>query len=209
MKEFDKTWAFKYDSRMSINKTSKMAFGAYNLVWRCALPWLRLNQRLSEGYQQRRLVPMLPAADIWIQAASVGEAYLALEIIKVFKVERAVRILVTSNTSQGIEILNRALASHKESRSKNHVTVRYFPFDQPALMDRAVSAVRPAAMVLLETEIWPGILRALRKHNCRTIIINGRITAKSLKRYLLWPSIWFRLRPKRILAISPADAERF
>ena len=73
---------------MSHNLTSRIAFGLYNLLWSCALPWLRLNHRLAEGYQQRRLKPMLPAADIWIQAASVGESYLALEIIKALKVDR-------------------------------------------------------------------------------------------------------------------------
>jgi len=64
-------------------------------------------------------------------------------------------------------------------------------------------------MVLLETEIWPGLLRALHRQNCRTIIINGRLSPKSLKHYLLWPSIWRQLRPLKVLAISPADAERF
>ncbi len=173
------------------------------------MPWLRLNHRLAEGYQQRCLKKMLPAADIWIQAASVGESYLALEIIKTLKVTRAVKILVTSNTSQGIDILNRALADRGKTKEGIHISVGYFPFDKPALMRKAVAAIRPAAMVLLETEIWPGLLRALKLHNCKTIIINGRITDRSLKRYLLWPSIWTKLRPDRVLAISPADADRF
>ncbi|MFC1881576.1 3-deoxy-D-manno-octulosonic acid transferase [Thermodesulfobacteriota bacterium] len=189
--------------------TPRIAFGLYNLLWSCAVPWLRLNHRLAEGFQQRRLKPMLPVADIWIQAASVGESYLALEIIKALKVDRTVKILVTSNTSQGIDILNRALADRGSTGEKIHVTVAYFPFDQPAIMRKAVAAVRPAAMVLLETEIWPGLLRALNQHHCKTIIINGRITDRSLKRYLLWPSIWAQLRPARVLAISPADADRF
>ena len=152
---------------------------------------------------------MLPTADIWIQAASVGESYLALEIIKAFKVDRTVKILVTSNTSQGIDILNRTLANSSDLPSTNHVTVAYFPFDQPALMHRAVAAVRPTAMVLLETEIWPGLLNALKQQNRQAIIINGRLTDRSLKRYLLWPSIWPQIRPAKVLAISPADANRF
>ncbi len=152
---------------------------------------------------------MLPAADIWIQAASVGESYLALEIIKAIKVNRPVKILVTANTSQGIDILNRALTEPASNRGDVDVMVGYFPFDKPTLMHKAVTAVRPSVMVLLETEIWPGLLRALHQHNCKTVIINGRLSRKSLKRYLLWPSIWSQLRPSRVLAISPADAERF
>ena len=194
---------------MSDNLIPRIAFGLYDLLWSCAVPWLRLNHRLAEGYQQRCLKKMLPAADIWIQAASVGESYLALEIIKTLKVTRAVKILVTSNTSQGIDILNRALADRGKTKEAIHVSVGYFPFDKPALMRKAVAAIRPTAMVLLETEIWPGLLRALNLHNCKTIIINGRITDRSLKRYLLWPSIWTKLRPDRVLAISPADADRF
>jgi len=105
--------------------------------------------------------------------------------------------------------LNRALADRGKTEEKIHVAVGYFPFDKPALMHRAVAAIGPRAMVLLETEIWPGLLRALHQHNCKTIIINGRLTDRSLKRYLLWPSIWPKLRPDRVLAISPADAARF
>jgi 3-deoxy-D-manno-octulosonic-acid transferase len=116
---------------------------------------------------------------------------------------------VTSNTSQGIDILNRALADRGRTKDGIHISVGYFPFDKPAFMRKAVAAIRPTAMVLLETEIWPGLLRALNLHNCKTIIINGRITDRSLKRYLLWPSIWTKLRPDRVLAISPADADRF
>jgi len=194
---------------VSHNLTSGIAFGLYDLIWSCVLPWLRLNHRLAEGYQQRRLNPLLPAADIWIQAASVGESYLALEIIAALRVARPVRILMTANTSQGIDILNKALAGRKKSGEAIDVRVGYFPFDKPALMRRAVAAVRPAAMVLLETEIWPGLLRALDRNGCKTVIINGRLTVRSLKRYLLWPSIWSSLRPHRVLAVSTADADRF
>ena len=194
---------------MSDNLTPKIAFGLYNLLWGCVLPWLRLNHRLAEGYPQRCLKRMLPAADIWIQAASVGESYLALEIIKTLRFTRPVKILITSNTSQGVDILNRALADRGETEEGIQVAVGYFPFDKPALMRRAVAAIGPRAMVLLETEIWPGLLRALDQHNCKTIIINARLTDRSLKRYLLWPSIWPKLRPERVLAISPADADRF
>ena len=194
---------------MAANLTTRIAFGLYNLLWSGALPFLRLNHRLAEGYGQRCLKQMPLPADIWIQAASVGESYLALEIIKVLKLDRPVTVLVTSNTSQGVDILNRTLTDKGETREDIHVTVGYFPFDKPTLMRRAAAAIQPAAMVLLETEIWPGLLQALNQHNCPTIIINGRITDRSLKRYLIWPSIWRQLRPTRVLAISPADADRF
>ena len=186
-----------------------MAFGLYNLLWSCVLPWLRMNHRLAEGYDQRRLKSLPPAADIWIQAASVGESYLALEIIKRLEAGRPVKILVTSNTSQGVDILNRERLQLKQTGEGMAVAVGYFPFDKPSLMKKAVSVIRPAVLVLLETEIWPGLLQALKQQHCKTLIVNGRITAISLKRYLLWPSIWPPIRPDRILAVSSADADRF
>ena len=60
----------------------KAAFFAYGMGWGLALPLLRFNRRLSEGYPQRTLLEMPPAADIWIQAASVGESFLAWEVLK-------------------------------------------------------------------------------------------------------------------------------
>lgn len=76
-------------------------------------------------------------------------------------------------------------------------------------MKKAVSQVCPKIMVLLESEIWPGLLYALKQHGCITIVINGRITQKSLRRYLAWPSIWRTIRPDKIFAISEKDAGRF
>lgn len=189
-----------------MNTIHKSAFAAYNLGWRIALPWLRFHHRLAEGYQQRTLQdPPSQVVDLWIQAASVGESYLALEVIKNLKTQRAARILVTANTRQGIDILNQGLAEHLQ----HQVAVRYFPFDKPSIMEHAVDCLRPNLMVLLESEIWPGLFRALKSRRCKIIIVNGRITDRSFRRYRLWPSIWQTLQPDKILAISPADADRF
>lgn len=195
---------------MTLSLFQKTAFGCYGLSWRIALPWLKLNHRLAAGYRQRALKDRLPGvADLWIQAASVGESFLALEILKTLQVQQPIQILLTSNTRQGVEILNQALPELMRDRNQIQATVRYFPFDKPSIMAKAVAGIRPKLMVLLETEIWPGLLQALKAQSCRSIIVNGRITDKSLQRYHLWPSIWQTLRPDKVLAISPADAERF
>jgi 3-deoxy-D-manno-octulosonic-acid transferase len=76
-------------------------------------------------------------------------------------------------------------------------------------MQAAVKRMQPRVMVLLETELWPGLLSALKAGGCRIVIVNGRLSPKSLKRYRLWPAIWCSLRPHHILATSAADADRF
>jgi 3-deoxy-D-manno-octulosonic-acid transferase len=193
-----------------MNLIQTAAFGFYNFCWSMALPWLRFYHRLAEGYHQRALKGKLPdLADLWIQAASVGESFLALEVLKTLKTKQSIRILLTSNTRQGIEIFNQELPKLIYDQNRIQAAVRFFPFDKPSIMAQAVARIRPKLMVLLETEIWPGLLQALKTQGCKIIIINGRITAKSLQRYHLWPSVWQTLRPDKILAISPADADRF
>jgi 3-deoxy-D-manno-octulosonic-acid transferase len=76
-------------------------------------------------------------------------------------------------------------------------------------MNRAVRDADPEIVILVETEIWPGFLAALKKSRARTMVVNGRINEKYLKRYRLWPSFWKALAPDLVLAISPADARRF
>lgn len=88
-------------------------FKFYNILWGAALPFLKRHPRLAPTFD-RRINPIhLQPADIWIQAASAGEAYLAVSIIKALKPERAVTILLTSNTDQGMDILTQALSPKK------------------------------------------------------------------------------------------------
>lgn len=199
----------------------KLAFMLYKLGWRAALPLLKRNPRLKEGYAQRIFdSPPQGPADIWIQAASAGEAYLADTLVhEIAKMDSArhSNILVTTNTRQGMDILLQTKAGIEKSRAQTKpaaqttisLELAFFPFDQPAIMDSAVRHVAPKVMVLLETEIWPGLLSALRRHKRRVVIVNGRMTEKSLKGYEMMPGLWPELSPDRVLAVSRADADRF
>jgi len=192
---------------MKIPHKILLALKLYDTLWRVCIPLLRLNSRLKDGYGTRCTGDKLKPADIWIQAASAGEAYLALSLIDNMHSADPIHILVTTNTRQGLDIIKKAI----EAKSINQITVEsaYIPFDRPALMDKVVQHIGPKLMILLETEIWPGLLFALKKNNVRTIIINGRVTPKSLKGYMRWPSLWETLCPDKILAISDDDAYRF
>ena len=182
----------------------------YNLGWSLILPALRLNKRLQEGIEQRLFRKNLPGtADLWLQAASVGESFLAGELIEQLKLRPPVKVLVTTNTSQGFEILEQAIEKAASINTYRTISTAYFPFDHPRIMEKAVKHICPKVMVLLEAELWPAHLLALKKYNCKIIVVNGRMTAKSLKRYRWRSSLWYQLRPHKILAISKADAKRF
>jgi 3-deoxy-D-manno-octulosonic-acid transferase len=187
----------------------KIAFLVYQLAWNIAIPFLRRNQRLQQGLNQRTLQEDPAAADLWIQAASVGEAFLAWEIIRKLDPPRPIRVLLTTYTSQGMEILEKARSEAMQQGSRLTIHTAFFPFDHPALMTRAVAAIRPRVMLLLESELWPGLLLSCKQQRVKVLVANGRMTARSLARYRIWPALWRHLRPDRILAISTDDAARF
>ena len=193
-----------------IRPVEKAAFTIYSLLWRLSLPALSRNQRLAVGFENRLLKgPLKENAHIWIQAASAGEAYLAWELIKNLSRQHRLSVVLTTNTLQGKEILDKAVKDINSRNARVDAQVTYFPFDMPSVMEKAVCSIRPRVMVLLETEIWPGLLLALKRNNCPAVIVNGRITEKSLSRYRIWPALWRSIRPDRILAISNQDAGRF
>jgi len=195
---------------VSKNITLKATLYLYDLVWNIVIPCLRLNQRLAQGFRQRTLQKMtLTSANMWIQAASSGESYLAWSILKKLHPHKPVKIIVTSNTRQGLDIIDRAIADITPNKRNVRACSAYFPFDKPSIMETAVKTIHPKIMILLESEIWPGLLFALKKHSCKTLIINGRITARSLARYLIWPSFWRMIGPDKILGISESDVKRF
>ena len=193
-----------------LNGPEKLAFLFYDRLWGLAMPLIKCNHRLSEGIDQRLFRSCLPgASDIWIQAASVGESFLALEILKRLRPGAPMRILLTTNTTQGLEIFEKVRSEHLLQDRDIRVETAYFPFDRPRIMQRAVRHIRPALMVLLEAELWPAHLAALKNARTRILVVNGRMSAKSLKRYRWWPAFWRRLSPDGILAMSGADAHRF
>ncbi len=192
----------------SVSEKALLLF--YDLCWRLALPVLRINKRLKEGYDQRTLRQKnISSAEIWIQAASAGESFLAWSLLKKLQPDRPIRIMLTTNTSQGMDILTRAVDDVRQNNPAISASTAYFPFDKPAIMAEAVRFIQPKVMVFLELEMWPGLLFVLKKFGCKTLIINGRMAEKSLKGYLAFPSLWRVLRPDNILALSQDDARRF
>ncbi|WP_033397915.1 3-deoxy-D-manno-octulosonic acid transferase [Desulfobacter curvatus] len=183
-------------------------FKFYNILWKGALPFLKRHPRITPTFEKRINPVHLQPADIWIQAASAGEAYLAVSIIKALHPDRPVTMLLTTTTDQGMEILTQAL-SPKQFSSHISLSVDIFPFDSPKAMNKAVQQVNPAVMVLLETELWPALLYALKRNQTAVLLINGRLSPKSGRNYRLTKALWRSFSPERILAISDKDAERF
>ena len=188
----------------------RLALAVYEGAWRSAAPLLRRNHRLREGLPQRlgRGLPQGPF-DLWLQAASAGEAYLARLLIDRLDPAGAYRILITTNTGQGKDIIDAAIAERFPAPAPRSPVSAFFPFDRPSLMHEALAVFQPRLVVLLETEIWPGLLSALKAAEIPAVIVNGRLQAKSLRYYRIWPKFWQNLAPERVLAVSAEDALRY
>ena len=186
-----------------------MALWIYRLLWSLALPFLRQNKRLRQGFTERTVQVVPPKADLWIQAASVGEAYLAAELIATLPRHRQTTVLLTTNTRQGMDILHKITATEAENKDGLTIHTAYCPFDKPSIMAEAFAAIRPKVLVLLESELWPALMLCCKKQSVKLLVINGRMTRKSLSHYLVWPSFWRDLSPDKILAMSAENVKNF
>jgi 3-deoxy-D-manno-octulosonic-acid transferase len=144
-----------------------------------------------------------PGRPIWIQAVSVGELGVAFSFME--EVRRRIpsaRFVVTTNTSTG-----HVLALKK---IKAPDVTLYFPMDVPWVMPRVLRRIRPSAVVLIENEMWPNLIRYARKQGIPSIMINGRISEHSFKGYLKIRFITRRLLPQIhwFCVQSAADRDR-
>jgi len=113
---------------------------------------------------------------IWIHAVSVGEVLTARALLPQLR-ERypRLRLFVSTTTMAGQQVARSNLPYVDE--------VFYFPFDLGFIVNRTLRLVRPRLFVMMETEIWPNLLRACRRDGVRTALVNGRISARSYPRY--------------------------
>ena len=183
-------------------------FKLYNMLWSLALPWLKKNSRLACGFSKRTGIAPLSRADIWIQAASAGESYLAVKIINTLRPGRPIKVLVTTMTDQGRDILTAHLGRDAHDPHID-LAIDWLPFDKPAIMAGAVANVRPRIMVLLETEIWPALIWHLKQSGCRVAILNARMSRKSFFWYKHTRFLWQHLAPDLVCAVSGNDAGRY
>ena len=113
---------------------------------------------------------------IWIQAVSVGEVALCKSIIPLLKERFPVNDIVISTITKAGNILA------KKNFSKD-ATIIYFPLDFSAIVKKTVKAIKPKLYIMIETEIWPNLLSNLASRSIPSILINGRISDRSIGRY--------------------------
>ncbi len=160
------------------------------LAWAAVLPYQMVIGALSgrpRAFVRERLGlvdPPAPAAGhgVWVHAVSVGEVRLALLLIAALR-DRfpGLSAVLTTGTVTG-----RALAMGTDRPTAAWVDrVAAMPIDLPGTMGRFLARVRPRAVIVIETEIWPVMLQVCGRSGIPVAIVNGRISPRAYRRYRL------------------------
>ncbi len=113
---------------------------------------------------------------IWIHAVSVGELLTARPLIGALRQRHpGLRIFVSTTTMSAQQLARRSLPDAD--------AVFYFPFDLALVVRRTLDLVKPKLFLMMETEIWPTLLRECRARGIKTAVVNGRLSARSFPRY--------------------------
>jgi 3-deoxy-D-manno-octulosonic-acid transferase len=183
----------------SLAALAALAAAPFGLLYLAARPALRagLRERLGLEFARGRATP----ESVWVHAASVGEALAALRLID--RLRAAGRAVCASTvTTTGREALGRA---------RPDLAAGLAPLDHPWCVEAALGRVRPAALVLIETELWPVWIHAAHARGVPVVSISARLSERSLRR---WRRLPFLARgvAGRLAAVgarTQADADRF
>jgi len=139
---------------------------------------------------------------IWVHAVSVGETLAAQPLIDELKKRLPdIRIVISTTTATG-----QAIARDRFGLE----SVFQFPLDFASCVRRALSTIRPAAVILMESELWPRFIHECKRRRIPVIIGNGRMSDRSFRGYqrMTWWSGKILANVTLWLMQSPADAER-
>lgn len=156
---------------------------------------------LPEGWRVRleAEAPGFRPGWIWLHAVSVGELLLADGLVARLRTAGH-RIHVSTGTPAGLDLLTRRLPGWDATTGR--VSGGAFPLDDPAGLESFLG-VAPGAFIALETELWPGLLEALEAREVPRLVVNGRLTEKSLQR----GGPWLRRAASRLTRVAARDPE--
>ncbi|MDI9246704.1 lipid IV(A) 3-deoxy-D-manno-octulosonic acid transferase [Marinobacter sp. CHS3-4] len=185
----------------------------YSLFFRLALPFVLLRlwwqgRKNPDAFVrwQERLGYVEPTGEevIWVHAVSVGETIAAAPLVKaLLRRKPEIPILMTAMTPTGAE---RARALFGDQ-----IQYAFSPYDTPGAVQRFIDRIRPKALVIMETELWPNMVAYSKHKHVPVFLINARLSERSAKRYrwvastvrpLLQSLCW-------IAAQAEDDAKRF
>jgi 3-deoxy-D-manno-octulosonic-acid transferase len=185
----------------------------YRLATQAATPFAGqlLRHRLRRGKEhsvrlpERRGESEIPRPDgalVWVHGASVGELIAAVPLIERIR-ERGLPLLVTSGTVTSAGIARQRLPPE--------VIHQFIPLDVPGYVTRFLDHWRPSLALFIESDLWPNLIMASWQRGIPLILINGRLSERSYKRWRLMPGLIGALLQSFDLCLvrSRDDARRY
>jgi 3-deoxy-D-manno-octulosonic-acid transferase len=133
-----------------------------------------IRERLG-FYTDDQLAALADKKVFWIHAVSVGETRAAVPLLKALKKAYPEHFVVVSNVTE--------TGHHIAKNLPEADLCLFFPFDLSWVVKRVLRQVRPAAIIIVETEIWPNFIRYAKALNIPVTLVNGRISDRSFPRY--------------------------
>ncbi len=195
-----------------------MIWFIYNVFFTAAflilLPHYLLRMRRRGGYRRDFLqrfgryrpdvrAALAPGGRIWVHAVSVGEIAVAFGLMEEWRRHRPeTRFLLTTNTSTAHAIAR--------ARVRPPDVLVYFPLDFPPILRRVFRWAHPAALVLIECELWPNLIRHAARDGIPVYLVNGRISDLSFRGYRQVRFLTRRLLPRfeRLFVQTESDRDR-
>lgn len=144
---------------------------------------LRFKQQVFGRIEDEEIAKVIRKDCIWIHGASVGEIVATSPLVKQIRHEMPNRpILVSAFTVGGYNMAKQIIPEAD--------AIIYFPLDLPFVAESLVKRIHPGVFMPVETELWPNFLRAIRERHIPVMMVNGRISEKSVKNYRYLYGIW-------------------
>ncbi len=173
-----------------------------------AAPFIILRALISSSFRNQIKARTAGAASLpelrgtlWIHAASVGEVRLAKTFIAG---------LVKDGESRPIALSTFSPTGYALAREENLPNVFRLPLDFPVWLNPVFDRIRPAKLILLEAELWPGLLRQCKRRGIPVVQVNGRVSEKSARRYGKFAAffLWMTESVQQFSVRSQTDADR-
>lgn len=178
-------------------------------------PFIRalLKHRLKQGKEsperlpERMGTPSMPRPQgrlVWVHAASVGEAQSALILVETLLNENEeLHVLVTTGTRTSAELMGKKLPERAFHQ--------FYPVDHPQWVRRFLDYWKPDAVLWMESELWPNMLKEIGQRDLSCFLINARLSPQSFKRWAMMRGSAKRLLStfSTVLCQTQADAEAY
>ena len=160
-----------------------MDYPIYTFLFRLILPVILLRLFIKSikepAYRQHlaeRFGRVKPhrANPVWLHAVSVGELQAAFDLVSHYH-QAGHALLITTTTGAGRQMAEKLYGQM--------ATVSYLPYDDPAFIHTFLSGYQPKIALIMETELWPNLIRGCKKRAIPVWVINGRLSERSVSRY--------------------------